>query len=668
MKIKMLALFMGLVFTLSDYTFINAQENLTTTEAINQAADMSFRNIDSALYLANQALVMSQKNNDHALAFCAYRVIGSIYEDHNKLKEAKKAYAEALALAEIHLESDDKLTIYTDWAIIHKKLGQYAVAREYHLRTVEQAEKTSNWERAEDGYHGLGILYTMIGEFEQSVKYYLESVKVAEKWEHQEGVVFTHQNISNTYLKAKNYDMALRNIEETYQMALRLGDSLRLANVLRVYGNIKTAVKDYDDALVKHEAAKSIFESQGNEECLAETYLSIGDIYFQLKNYAQAEYYFSECTARAEFLPNYTRAECFNKYGNLFQIQSKIPEAIMAFQESLNITNALGFNEIARENHLALANIYEEKNQPDSAYTYLKLADKLGVVLFQEKKQRGLAEVQFKFDVEKRDLKIAAQQQQLSQSNLFRWILVGSLLILTGLLYATWKQMREKQNANKRNELIIKELHHRVKNNMQTIASMMRLQARQAQDPLVSAILLENKARLETFSMLHQQLYIADNIETLDLQPFIQDIIEKVRYSNGLDNTQLKTHVRLENTKLGVETALSVGLILNELLTNSLKYAYPSLNRMKPLEINIDILNDRFHYADNGEALEPDFDFKNKAGFGIQFISSFASQIKAKYKFFVDKGVHFDLVFSPNGQNVHALKPTAADGQAVLHI
>jgi two-component sensor histidine kinase len=245
--------------------------------------------------------------------------------------------------------------------------------------------------------------------------------------------------------------------------------------------------------------------------------------------------------------------------------------------------------------------------------------------------------------------------------------LVGSLLILAGLLYATWKQMREKQNANKRNELIIKELHHRVKNNMQTIASMMRLQARQAQDPLVSAILLENKARLETFSMLHQQLYVADNIETLDLQPFIQDIIEKIRYSNGLDSTQLKTHVRLENTKLGVETALSVGLILNELLTNSLKYAYPSLNRMKPLEINIDILNDRFHYADNGEVLEPDFDFKNKAGFGIQFISSFASQIKAKYKFFVDKGVHFDLVFSPNAHNGHAVKPTAK-GQAILHI
>jgi tetratricopeptide (TPR) repeat protein len=357
MKNKIIVFLIGLTITLSDDTFTNAQESLTITEAINQAADMSFKNMDSALYLANQALVMSQKNNDNALAFCAYRVIGSIYEDHNKLKEAKKSYAAALSIAEIHLENDDKLTIYTDWAIIHKKLGQYSVARDYHLRTVEQAEKTSNWERAEDGYHGLGILYAMLGDFEQSVKYYLQSIKVAEKWEHQEGIVFTHQNISNTYLKAKNYDMALRNIESTYQMALKLGDSLRLANVLRVYGNIKTAVGDYDDALVKHEAAKSIFENQGNEECLAETYLSIGDIYFQLKNYAQAEFYFSECTNRAEFLPNYTRAESFNKYGNLFQIQNKIPEAIAAFQESLNITNALGFNEIARENHLALASI-----------------------------------------------------------------------------------------------------------------------------------------------------------------------------------------------------------------------------------------------------------------------------------------------------------------------
>jgi two-component system, sensor histidine kinase PdtaS len=629
--------------------------NITIAESINKAVDLSFQNIDSALYFANKALVLAQNVDSLRLVFCAYRAIGSIYEDNNLLQEAQKTYAIALALADSHLQIEEKLTIYTDWAIIHKKLGQYAIARDFHLRTIEKAEKAKHWEMVEDGYHGLGTLYGMLSDFDESVRYYLLSIKAAEKWGNQEGIVFSHQNISNTYLKAKNYDMALKMIEKTYQEALALRDSSRIANVLRVYGNIKIALKDYEDALNKHEAAKYIFEKQGNTECLAESYLSIGDIYFQWKNYAQAEHYFSECTKISTFLPNYSHADLYNKYGKLFQAQDRTEEAIHTFQTSLVLTDSMGFKDIARESHLSLAAIFSEQAQFDSAYLHLKMADRMAEKLFQETQQKSLTEAEFKFDVEKRDLQIDAQQKQLSQSQLIRWILIGSLFVLAALLLITWKQMRAKQRTNKRNELIVKELHHRVKNNMQTIASMMRLQARQAQDPAVSAILLENKTRLETFSMLHQQLYLADNIETLNLQPFIQDIIEKTRYSNGLDDTQLQTHLRLENTTLNVETALSVGLILNELLTNSLKYAYPSLNKSKPLEINIDILEDRFHYADNGNVLQADFDFKNKAGFGIQFISSFAHQIKGKYKFFVDKGVHFDLLFSPNG---HATVPT----------
>ncbi len=646
---NIIVFFIGLIINLTANTLVSAQATIPIVEAINKAADLSFQNKDSALYFGNQALAMAQKVDSPRLIFCAYRVIGTIYEDNNQLPEAQKAYAAAMSLADLRLQTDEQLTIYTDWAILHKKMGYYTVAREFHLRTIERAEKAKHWEMLENGYHGLGTLYAMLSDFDQSVHYYLLSIKAAEKWGNQEGIVFSHQNISNTYLKAQNYESALHSIEKTEQEALKLGDSMRLANVLRVYGNIQTALGNYGIALEKHEAAKTIFEKQGNEPCLAESYLSIGDIYFHLKNYPQAEYYFTECSKQAAFLPNYAHAECFNKSGKLFQVQNKIPNAIAAFQQSLNLTDKFGFKEIARENHIALAAIFAEKKQSNLAYNHLKVADILGETLFQENKQKSLTEAQFKFDVEKRDFQIEAQQKQLSQSALIRWILIGSLLVLTTLLYITWKQMRDKQQANKRNELIIKELHHRVKNNMQTIASMMRLQARQTQDPLVSAILLENKSRLETFSMLHQQLYQADNVETLNLQPFIQDIIEKIRYSNGLDDKQLQTHLRLENTALNVETALSVGLILNELLTNSLKYAYPSLKKSKPLEIYIDILKDRFHYSDNGTVLLADFDFKNKAGFGIQFISSFAHQIKSKYKFSVDKGVHFDLFFSTNG-------------------
>ena len=181
---------------------------------------------------------------------------------------------------------------------------------------------------------------------------------------------------------------------------------------------------------------------------------------------------------------------------------------------------------------------------------------------------------------------------------------------------------------------------------MQTIASMMRIQARQNANSPVAAILLDNKLRLENFALLHQQLYKnEDSVENVDLQTFINIMIDKLQFSHGIKAAQLQSHITIENKTLAVETALSIGLILNELLTNSMKYAYPSLSEKQPLKITIHLEKDQLLYTDNGQAVKPDFDFTKNSGFGIKFISTFVKQIKGKHAFYVDNGVHFNLTF-----------------------
>ena len=189
---------------------------------------------------------------------------------------------------------------------------------------------------------------------------------------------------------------------------------------------------------------------------------------------------------------------------------------------------------------------------------------------------------------------------------------------------------------------------------MQTIASMMRIQAHQCQDPIFAAMLLENKNRFDTFAILHQQLYKSDNaVDRVDLQPFIQNIVDKLRFSYGLNEHQFKVHFATQYQNIEIDTALSVGLILNELLTNSFKYAYPSLDNGQPLEIKIEFLNDNFIYTDNGKVLQADFDFKAKAGFGLFFIASTAQLMKAKYHFQVKQGLYFHYSFQSTKKIEH---------------
>jgi two-component system, sensor histidine kinase PdtaS len=611
-------------------------------DIIEKAKDLSVQNIDSALFLANQAVQFAQKLDSPRLIFSAYRAIGLVNEDNNRLKEAQTAYAVALNIANTSLKDSEQLLIYTDWAIVHKKMGQYKIALEYHLLTIERAEKTGNWEMAEDGYHGLGTLYSMLSDFNQSAHYYLLSIQAAEKWGNTEGIVLTNQNISNIYMKAKNYDMALQNVVKTYDMALKLGDSTRIAAVLRIYGNIETAMGHLDNALSKHLQACTILEKRGDKVRLVETYMSVGHVYFQQKQYDKAEDYYNRCNTLKQFFSSYGQAEFHNKLGRLAATQGKLDKAEAAFIASLNITNSFGFKEIAVDNHIALSEIYNKNKDYSRAYQESLAANKLTEILSQEVNQKSITEAQFKFDIEKRDLEIEAQKKQLSQSKLIRWTLIIGLLLTSTLLYITWLQMRKKQEASKRVQLTIKELHHRVKNNVQTIASMMRLQARQSQDPSVSAVLLENKLRLETFSMLHQQLYQTDDIQKVDLKPFITSIIDKLQFTYTIPQENMETQIFIEDKLMDVEMAIPLGLMLNELLTNSFKYAYPSVSQLK---ITIEIKDNSLHYADNGNSLSASFDFEKNAGFGMDLIKSFAQQLKGKYKFYNAKGFSFDMSY-----------------------
>jgi two-component system, sensor histidine kinase PdtaS len=610
---------------------------------INKAQDWSVQNIDSALYYAHLALSESQKLDSPRLVFQSYRAIGIIQEDNNRLTEAQKAYESALVLADKSLPEDDKLTIYTDWAIIHKKLGQYKIAQEYHLLTIERAEKMSNWEMVEDGYHGLGTMYSMLSNFNQSIQYYLLSIQAAEKWGNKKGIVLTEQNISNIYMKAGNNEMALKNIAKTYEMAQQLGDSLRIAAVLKIYGNIKIASGDLQDALVKHTQAKAIFIKKGDKSRLAESYLAIGDIYFQLKDFKKAELSFDSCEALVDLLPQYSRADFYNKQAKLFENENQWEKAINSYDKTLAMTNLLGFKELARGAHLALGAIYSKQNKFELAYRHITIADSLGTLLSQDANQKMMTESRFKYDIEKRDLEIENQKKALEYSKWVRLALVFGFSILSILLIFAWRQMQANKKATKHIALLMKELHHRVKNNIQTIASMMRLQARQNSDPSVSMVLMENKARLETFSLLHQQLYRNENVESVNLRPFIESIISKLKFAYAIQDDKIKTHLAIENEELNIDLSLPIGLIINELITNSFKYAYPSVSS---LEITIQINHQTLQYSDNGQSLPSNFDFEKNAGFGMNMITSFAQQIKGKYKFYQADGFHFDMIFA----------------------
>ena len=240
------------------------------------------------------------------------------------------------------------------------------------------------------------------------------------------------------------------------------------------------------------------------------------------------------------------------------------------------------------------------------------------------------------------------QKSRLKEEYSFRRYLIFLTSLLLVLLVFTFKQVREKQKAVRKTELMMQELHHRVKNNLQTIISIMRLQSRQITDKIALEELNDSRTRLEAMALIHQQLYVTDKEETINFRLFIESLIQKYGFTYNLTVEDFHTSIDFDEENIKVDRAIPLGLIANEMIVNSMKYGK---NIDVPLQINISLKKRVFCYSDNGSgyAIVPDYDTQLQ-GFGLRLVASLSEQLKCTYHFFNDNGAHFELrpILSPS--------------------
>ncbi len=178
-------------------------------------------------------------------------------------------------------------------------------------------------------------------------------------------------------------------------------------------------------------------------------------------------------------------------------------------------------------------------------------------------------------------------------------------------------------------EILLDEVNHRVRNNLQIIISLLGLQSAQADNEEVSRILGESVDRIRTMSLIHNRLYQADDLTCIDLGEYIRDLTGELfsSYRNRLSDINLALDV--EEVSLPVNKAIPFGLIINELLTNSFKYAFPDGMRG---EISVELKLDgegemTLIISDNGIGFPTDIDIENTKTFGLQIVNALVLQV-----------------------------------------
>jgi two-component sensor histidine kinase/HAMP domain-containing protein len=189
------------------------------------------------------------------------------------------------------------------------------------------------------------------------------------------------------------------------------------------------------------------------------------------------------------------------------------------------------------------------------------------------------------------------------------------------------------QNSLSEKEILLKEIHHRVKNNLQIISSLLYLQSRKFEDVEIRNIFMDSQTRVKSMSLVHEKLYQSKTLSHIDFKEYIQNLTSYI-FNYYTNSKKIKLSIDAENIKLNIDTAVPCGLIINELVSNSMKYAFPDqFNSTPKIEISIKKI-DELKYTlvifDNGVGIPKDFDVQTSKSLGLQLVNSLVAQVEGE--------------------------------------
>ncbi len=474
-------------------------------------------------------------------------------------------------------------------------------------------------------------------------------------------------HIAFAYISLNNYTSAEPYLKKGMSLADQLKDKELLIQFNMDLATLEDMRKNYDKALSYNtEAMKYV----GNEK---EKYLMVtfnrGIIYKNAGMYKESEETYKECLEIANRKNDgYLRGYIYMNYPNTLIPLGRLDEA----EKYANL--ALKWSEIQPERYRyeheiygILTRIAEKRNDFKSAFQYQKKWIAANDSITSTEKKQQLVDAETRFKTQEQELEIARLDEENALKNKqFWWLMTGAGIVLVLFGIAVWQYRlirevnRELESTNRlvwsRNKQIseqteqlknlMKELHHRVKNNLAIISSLLRLQSTRLEDEGAVKAVREGQQRVEAMSLIHQKLYESDNITKVNMREYINELVQGLLYAYGYKIDDFDLKIDIAAIELDVELAVPLGLILNEIITNSFKHAFDQTDNPQ-LSIT---LNEKEHLhleiKDNGPGIDMNVWQRPAGSFGKRLIVMLSEQIGAILKVRNNNGTQFDLVMS----------------------
>lgn len=609
-----------------DTDLVRQQINAAATDSARSrlygilAWEMRFSDQKKAVELADSMLLMAAPSKDYVRLAEAYRIKGFVKVVNQDIEGCLKMYEQGMLNAKKAKNKYYESSILNLIAGMHQDKGDYDQAIAYFLEAQKAAEESKSSEMIAftancmaEAYSDAGRPISFTRPFYEKA---LREVLPRENWQYA-GMI--HSNMAKEYMMAGKPDTAM----------IETAASVSYLNKVKIKGYVYAT-------------------------CATD----IGEMLTKLKAYKEAEQYLLEAYDILDSLKTKdNKLIVLSALSNLYVESGQYNKAIERGRTLLYLAGLYKSKIYLRNAYKVLSETAEKKGQADSALLYYKAYKLWNDSIFNENKERTIANaesrmkqtLQAKENEQLRSSNIRLRNNSLLAAAVACILLLGAFLIVLAnrkikqknQALEVQKQLIEKQSAEK--DILLKEIHHRVKNNLQVVSSLLNLQAANLTDQKAIDALMTSKKRVKAISLIHQNLYAFDDLSTVSFRSYIQELYNDLRQLYNKGNVELVFTVANDQLQFDIERSVPLGLILNEVITNALKYAFEE-HQQGTITISCesgtgDMLT--IMVADNGKGLSGSFEDHISGSLGFLIIRELSRQLKGTVTCAVNNGTTF---------------------------
>ena len=635
------------------------------------------KNLDSAIYYYRQAIEISERNQWHALKAKALTNMGFAFFYNNAKDTAISYFRKGL---EIYIKNDDKvnaMNTYYNLGYFYNILEDYNSAIEAFNNAIELAKELDSKKRLADAYNNLGLVYYYIGHYEKAITNHIKSLKIKEDLGNPAG--YAHVNLALDYLGQGNFEKALEHNFKALKAVEELEADPVKALALKNIGDIYSDINQTDSARVYYDSAYQIYRRLNDKVSISRYFMVLGVLHQKKQEYNESLARYQQAldtlpkgsNNKLMFAINNNLANLYISLADSSSMNKKqlLAEGIVYAGQMEKIAESLGTIAHKVKAYNTLYQLYIKTGNKTEALNYADKYIQSKDSLVSEQKQKIISDALTKYETEKKELELKLTSSRLIQSNTIRenqkiviYLLVGGFIIISILVFVillfyrkTKKSNQELQDKNEtiskqkeEKELLLREIHHRVKNNLQIISGMLDLQTLSTDSPISVAALKDAQNRLQSIAMIHEILHQNEDNKEVVFKELVDKLAGHISASLKFDK---EIDIRIDipgDYKFNIETALPLGLIITELLTNSFKYAFEKQDTAK---INIRLKKENGHLllvvSDNGKGIPSDIDFIKSKSLGLRLINALSKQLSGVMQLKPENGTKFTLAFEP---------------------